>query len=81
MVVSQLGYYARRVAESVGMEHQIVLRNLRAYIKQTPERELLEAIQVISSPSELRALWEAGLNAALQEAVLKRYDEIVARRE
>ena len=68
------------VAESVGLEHKMHIQTLRNYLKTTPEREILGAIRNISRQDMLRALWEAGLNTTLQQAVMRRLDELRQRR-
>jgi len=78
--MSQLGYYAGRVAGTKGLEHQAVLANLRNYIRTTPERELISEIMMIDSFEKLRALWEAGLPSSLQDAALRRYTELELKR-
>jgi len=53
------------------------ISELRAYIRQTKIEELTEAIKRIEDPNLLRTLWEAGLNRFLQQAVLKRMEELL----
>ena len=74
--MSQLEYFARRVRETKGMEHGMALQALRGYLRETPKQELLSAITQFSAPEHLRSLWEAGLDLELQDATLKRYEEI-----
>lgn len=80
MAVNQLAYYAQRVAETGGLVHIMMLTNLRDYIKQTPEEKLLGEIKETYRHAQLRAMWEAGLNSTLQQAVLARLEELEARR-
>jgi hypothetical protein len=68
------------VATTTGLEHKIHLQTLRNYIKATPTREILGAIRNISRQDMLRALWEAGLNMELQQAVMRRLEELAQRR-
>ena len=79
--MSRLGYYTNRVRETRGLEHQLTLNNLRRYIRTTPKSELLSAIDMMSKPEHLKTLWEAGLTSDLQQAVLRRVEEITGRRE
>jgi len=60
------------VSESFGLIHQVKLRALRLYLKETDEAMLIREIDAIDEPKVLRVLWEAGLNSRLQEAVLKK---------
>ena len=78
--MSQLGFYARRVAETKGLEHASCLYTLRLYLTETPRKDLVGAINTLGSFEEIRALWEAGLNQELQELALRRYDELKGRR-
>ncbi len=64
--------YAIRVVETRGLLHQVTLRALRLYIKTHTEEELIKEIKDMETAPQLRALWEAGLSAGLQEAVLER---------
>jgi len=75
-----LRYYTTRAAETKGLQHQAVIANLRSYVKTTPMPELLDAIAHINKLEQLKALWEAGLTADLQKAVLRRYEELAQRR-
>ena len=80
MAMNRLAYYANRVYETAGLQHQTALWALRSYIKATPEKELLDDIKETHRSEQLRAMWEAGLNATLQQAVLAREEELRARR-
>lgn len=80
MALNQLAYYAQRVAETHGLPHVMMLNNLRDYIKQTPDEELVKEIKETHKHEQLRAMWEAGLNSTLQQAVLARLEELEARR-
>ena len=64
------------VVESRGLHHQLVLRALRDYIKRTPQEILIKEIKDITWAKALRACWEAGLSAPLQEAVLEQLEKI-----
>jgi len=80
MSLNRLAYYANRVVITQGLQHQSALLNLRNYIKMTPEKDLLRDVKETHRSEQLRAMWEAGLNAALQQAVLAREEELVERR-
>ena len=75
-----LGYYTNQVNETKGLERQANLANLRNYIKTTPERQLIENIDMMGKPIFLRILWEAGLHKDLQTAVLRKQTELTERR-
>lgn len=53
-----------------------MLRELRNYIRKTPEEKLIGEIKDIIEARLLRALWEAGLSSALQDAVLEQLGKI-----
>lgn len=63
---------AIKVVETRGLLHQTHLRALRLYIRTHTEEELEKEIKGMETAPQLRALWEAGLSAGLQEAVLER---------
>ncbi len=67
---------AIRVVETGGLIHQANLRALRSYLKTTSEEKLIREVKEIESGKLLRALWEAGLSSALQEAVLEQTKRI-----
>jgi hypothetical protein len=74
--MSALEELCRRVHHSRGMFHKLALEALRDFLNTTPEERLIEMISTFSSKVLLRHLWEAGLTRPLQEAVLKRYEEL-----
>ena len=67
---------ARKVADSFGLAHQTNLGVLRHYIKTTSNTQLAIEIADIKEASLLRTLWEAGLDAELQDIVLERLKKI-----
>ena len=66
-----LEFYAKRCLETRGLVHQANLYALRDYIKRTPKDRLISEIKRIKNVEILRILWEAGLDADLQKAVLE----------
>ncbi len=68
--------YTIRVVETRGLFHLVTLRALRLYIKTHTEEELIKEIKDMETARQLRALWEAGLSARLQEAVLERLEKM-----
>jgi len=74
--MSLLEKYTYNVTQTMGLAHQEALRTLRLYIKTTPEDELHFYIMRINKIDELKALWEAGLTAPTQKAVLERYRQL-----
>jgi len=78
--VSMLEEYARKAYTTYGLEHQSWIRRLRNYLRMTPEDRVVEEINRITDINLFRMLWEAGLTRTLQEATLRRYDELRARR-
>lgn len=67
---------AIRVVETRGLLHQVTLRALRNYIKTHTEEGLVKEVKGMESSPQLRALWEAGLSAGLQDEVLKQLEKI-----
>lgn len=78
--MSMLEYYTHRVTITKGLTHQAALRTLRSYLKYTPIKQLLFYVRRINKIEQLKALWEAGLTIDLQEAVLRRHEELTTRR-
>ena len=78
--MSMLGYYAKKVAETKGLEHVSYLSILRYYIKNLPEEDIRSTIADIHNLSYLRALWEAGLSSNLQDSVIRRMEELTHAR-
>ena len=74
--MSNLELYTWECFDSAGLDHERKLQRLRNYIKQTPENELTFAIMRINRIEQLKALWEAGLNKTLQQAVLARFEQL-----
>lgn len=67
---------AQRVADATGLEHSRNLTVLRHYIKSTSETGLIAEVEAIDNVRLLRILWEAGLSADMQKAVLSQIEEI-----
>lgn len=79
--MSELETRLNNIAIAKGMIHLSRLAALRIYLKQVPDNDIILAINKITNLTLLRILWEAGLNATLQTAVLRRTDELIQRRE
>jgi len=77
--MSMLEFYARRAQTTIGLEHLAALRALRSYIKQTPDKELLKAIEEWTDLALLRTLVEAGLRRPLLDAVMRKAEELILR--
>lgn len=78
--MSMVGFYLKRIKESRGLERMQVLATLRNYVKETPQPELIEAINNITNIQSLRIMIEVGLKPPLMEAVLRRSTELMERR-
>lgn len=74
--MSYLEKYTWEVYDSSGLDHQSKLARLRAYLKDTPENQIIFALNRLNRIEQLKALWEAGLNDTLQEAVLGRFKQL-----
>ena len=79
--MAHVGYHARRVAVTKGLEHIASLRALRTELEYTQLADFASAVEYIAEEPLLRALWEAGLNDDRQKVVLRRLEELKARRE
>ena len=75
-----LRVYTEKVRDSVGLAHQIALRSLRWYLKNTKLQSFKEQVGTITDITLLKTLWEAGLNSEQQKIVLARYEELKRRR-
>lgn len=73
--------YTWRTLQSKGLMHVRNLSILRHYIRTSAEKDIIFAINRITKIEQLKTLWEAGLSKTLQEAVLRRYEELTGRRE
>jgi len=78
--MSALETYCKYVVESRGLEHLRYIENLRSYLRQASEEDLLLAIRRIDQQRYLRCLVEAGLNPTLMSAVLSRASELIEQR-
>ena len=78
--MSILNDLTRRAAETTGLGHKMIIQGLRDYIKTRTTREMLGDIRYIYRQDQLRALWEAGVNAEIQKAILARLEELAQRR-
>ena len=67
---------AIRVVEAQGLAHQLALRGLRFYLKEHREEAVVKEISDIIEAPLLRVLWEAGLRAPFQEAVMKQLEKV-----
>ena len=65
-----------RVVELRGLGHQLALKGLRLYLKEHKDEEIIKEISDIIEAPLLRALWEAGLRASFQEAVIEQLEKI-----
>ena len=81
MSVNNLSYYSQRVVDSQGLIHKMMITALRNYINNTPITQILNEIDEIYTSAQLKAMWEAGLNTTLQDAVMKRLEKLRTRRD
>lgn len=54
----------------------MALRGLRLYLNEHTEQEIVKEIGDIIEAPLLRALWEAGLRAPFQEAVMVQLEKV-----
>jgi len=76
-VLNDLTYQA---ATTKGLQHVMMIQALRDYVKSRTTRQMLGDIRNINRQDQLRVLWETGLNTELQQAVLRRLEELATRR-
>lgn len=69
--------HCQRVVETFGLQHTIMLRALRVYIRDHTIEELVKEIKEIREAPYLKTLWEAGLSQALQDAVLGQLKKVM----
>jgi len=77
--MAALELHAKQALIVKGVWHLNAIRALREYIRQTSEKDLLEAIDKINDVDVLRTLLEAGLHEPLLTAVTRRAEEIPRR--
>jgi len=78
--MSMLRTYIDDVMKDRGLSRQARLANLREYLKVVPIGQLEIAISDLTDVKQLRILWEAGLKPPLNDEVLRRHEELTARR-
>ena len=78
--MSALEMFIKGVEENKGIIRQRRLINLRIYIKESTDAELIRVIRRMTNKVHLKILWEAGLRQPLQKAVGTRYHELTTRR-
>lgn len=79
--MSALELYLKEITKRRRIRRVWALQNLRSYMKQTSDEELILHIKRITSLNWLKILWEAGLRTPLQRAVSVRIEELTRRRE
>ena len=79
--MAALEILALEVKKLQHLPRQQALWRLREYMQQTRQQDLIRAINRMKDPELLKILWEAGLNADLQQLVLRRLEEIFREQE
>lgn len=74
--MNRLRTFAKRVLETHGMNHQLVLQGLREYIKETSTEQLEREIVELEDFNLLRALQEAGVPKRVFPTYLKAVREV-----
>lgn len=74
--MNRLRTFAKRVQETHGMNHQLMLQGLRQYIKETNTEQLEREIVELEDFNLLRALQEAGVPKRAFETYLKAVREV-----
>lgn len=74
--MNRLKTFAKRVRETHGMNHQLMLQGLRQYVKETGTEQLEREIYDLDDFNLLRALQEAGVPKRAFETYLKAVREV-----
>lgn len=74
--MNRLKTFAKRVRETHGMNHQLMLQGLRTYMKETSTEQLERDIAELDDFNLLRALQEAGVPKRAFETYLKAVSEV-----
>ena len=78
--MSALELYVKHARDTKGLVHAEAMQSLRRYIKISRPEDIIKQVEKITDYLLLKTLWEAGLSAEIQEAVLKRSRELIERR-
>lgn len=79
--MSALEIYLKDARDTKGIEHMSVIRNIRAYMRLSTDKELYDAIYRIQDIDLLKHLVEAGLKPELMSITTKRYDALKKQSE
>lgn len=74
--MSALETYLKAIIDTKGLLHSQSVATTRRYINLTKIEDMRAAIDRITDPALLRALWECGLTAELQRMVLAQLDKL-----
>ncbi len=64
--------YLKEAKNTKGMWHKQVISRMQDYMRDTPEPELISAINTLQDATLIPFLWEAGLSQKLQDVANKR---------
>lgn len=74
--MTRLETYCRGVAESRGMHHFATLEALRAYLKTTDPKRLIDEMNLLDKHEYLRAMQEAGVPKSIWNEYVEKLKEV-----
>jgi len=78
--VTLLQSYVNNVQEAQGLVHKARIQGLRSYLKSITIEDFKRQVVLMTDEKDLKTLWEAGLDKYQQQFVLRRVEELAARR-
>lgn len=70
--MSVIEMYLKEAKGTKGTWHKAVIANLREYMRNTKEPDIISAINQIKDSTLIPFLWEVGINQTLQDVANKR---------
>jgi len=70
--MSVIEMYLKEAKATSGTWHKVVISNLRNYMQETQEREIISQINQLKDATLFPYLWEVGLSQTLQDVANKR---------
>jgi len=70
--MSVIEMYLKEAKGTKGTWHKAVIANLREYMRNTKEPDIISAINQLKDGTLIPLLWEVGINQTLQDVANKR---------
>jgi len=70
--MSVIEMYLKEAKDTKGTWHKAVIANLREYMRNTKEPDIISAINQLKDGTLIPLLWEVGINQTLQDVANKR---------